>query len=70
MANAVLAVQNILRLIRNNECFSLIYVVYLVNMFLNTVITPGTAVVMITAGTPDLFFESLGWLIGYLNSFS
>ncbi|GFS00558.1 chitin synthase [Elysia marginata] len=55
MANAVLAVQNIIKLIRNNECFSLMYVVYLVNMFLNTVITPGTAVVMITAGLELVF---------------
>ncbi|GFO08503.1 chitin synthase [Plakobranchus ocellatus] len=55
MANAVLAVQNILRLVRNNECFSLVYVVYLVNMFLNTVITPGTAIVMITAGLELVF---------------
>ncbi|XP_035824644.1 uncharacterized protein LOC106011246 [Aplysia californica] len=51
MANAVLVVQNLFRLIRNNDCFSMMYVVYLVNMFLNNIITPGTAIVMITAAT-------------------
>ncbi|KAK0055220.1 chitin synthase chs-2-like isoform X2 [Biomphalaria pfeifferi] len=56
MANAILVVQNLLRLVRNNECFSLMYVIYLVNMFLNNVITPGTAIVMITAGL-ELVFE-------------
>lgn len=50
MANAILVVQNLFRLVRNNDCFSFVYVVYLVNMFLNNVITPGTAIVMITAG--------------------
>ncbi|CAL1533693.1 unnamed protein product [Lymnaea stagnalis] len=56
MANAILVVQNLIRLVRNNECFSLMYVIYLVNMFLNNVITPGTAIVMITAGL-ELVFE-------------
>ncbi|CAG5134390.1 unnamed protein product, partial [Candidula unifasciata] len=49
MANAILVVQNLFRLVRNNDCFSFVYIVYLVNMFLNNVITPGTAIVMITA---------------------
>lgn len=48
IANAILVVQNLFKLLRNNECFTLVYIVYLVNMFVNNVITPGTAIVMIT----------------------
>lgn len=56
VANALLVVQNIKRLIRNNECFTFVYVAYLLNMFLNNIITPGSAIVMITAGM-DLVFN-------------
>ena len=43
IANLILVVQNMPRLLRNNQCFSLVYVLYLLNMFLNNVITPGKA---------------------------
>nr|KAG5706142.1 hypothetical protein BaRGS_025764 [Batillaria attramentaria] len=56
IANLILVVQNMPRLLRNNECFSFVYLVYLFNMFMNNVITPGTAIVMITAGM-ELVFE-------------
>ncbi|XP_036362447.1 uncharacterized protein LOC118765089 [Octopus sinensis] len=56
IANAVLVVRNLVSLIRHNACFSACYVIYMLNMFLNNIITPGTAVVMITAGL-DLVFE-------------
>ncbi|KAK7110943.1 hypothetical protein V1264_014736 [Littorina saxatilis] len=56
IANLILVVQNMPRLLRNNQCFSLVYVLYLLNMFMNNVITPGTAIVMITAGM-DLVFD-------------
>ena len=42
IANLILVVQNMPRLLRNNQCFSLVYVLYLLNMFMNNVITPGT----------------------------
>ncbi|ESP04299.1 hypothetical protein LOTGIDRAFT_170891 [Lottia gigantea] len=55
IANALLVVQNMLSLIRNNDCFTFVYVSYLLNMFINNVITPGTAIVMITAGLELVF---------------
>ena len=55
IANAVLVVQNLWLLMRRNASFSLCYVLYMLNMFLNNIITPGTAIVMITAGL-DLVF--------------
>ncbi|XP_046333000.1 uncharacterized protein LOC124115884 [Haliotis rufescens] len=55
IANALLVVQNLVRLVRNNDCFTFVYVSYLVNMFVNNVITPGTAIVMITAGLELVF---------------
>lgn len=55
IANATLVIQNLWSLMRRNACFSLCYVLYMLNMFLNNIITPGTAIVMITAGL-DLVF--------------
>ncbi|KAK6166486.1 hypothetical protein SNE40_023162 [Patella caerulea] len=55
IANALLVVQNMISLIRNNDCFTFVYVSYLLNMFINNVITPGTAIVMITAGLELVF---------------
>ncbi|XP_076465667.1 uncharacterized protein LOC143297281 [Babylonia areolata] len=55
MANLILVVQNMPRLLRNNDCFTLVYVIYLFNMFMNNVIIPGTAIVMITAGMELVF---------------
>ncbi|XP_041365067.1 chitin synthase-like [Gigantopelta aegis] len=55
IANALLVVQNLYSLVKNNDCFTFVYVAYLLNMFVNNVITPGTAIVMITAGMELVF---------------
>ncbi|KAK7496323.1 hypothetical protein BaRGS_00012488, partial [Batillaria attramentaria] len=49
-ANSFLVFRNLPRLMRSNGCFSFMYAVYLVQLFIIVVFSPGTTVVMLTVG--------------------
>lgn len=55
VANTFLVMRRIIGLIRHNACFSIAYVLYLMQLFLITVISPGSTVIMITAGLNMIF---------------
>lgn len=48
MSNLILVFGNIRRLTQNNSTFSLIYIIYILQMFLLVILSPGTTVVFLT----------------------
>ncbi|KAK7109660.1 hypothetical protein V1264_013661 [Littorina saxatilis] len=49
-ANSFLVFRNLPRLMRSNGCFSFIYSLYLMQLFIIVIFSPGTTVVMLTVG--------------------
>ncbi|XP_050418787.1 chitin synthase chs-1 isoform X1 [Patella vulgata] len=49
-ANSLMVFRNMPQLIRSNGCFSLIYVLYLLQLFFIVFLSPGSTVVMLTVG--------------------
>ncbi|KAL8586378.1 hypothetical protein ACOMHN_022993 [Nucella lapillus] len=49
-ANSFLVFRNLPRLMRSNGCFSFMYALYLVQLFIIVIFSPGTTVVMLTVG--------------------
>ncbi|XP_036356166.1 chitin synthase chs-1-like, partial [Octopus sinensis] len=56
LANTFLVLKYLPRLVRHNACFTVIYIIYLVQLFLIVIISPGSTIILITAGL-DLLFE-------------
>ena len=55
LSNLMLVFQNIGHLARQNASFSLVYIVYLLQMFLLVVLSPATTMVVLTASLDILF---------------
>uniref|UniRef100_A0A0L8HFA0 chitin synthase n=1 Tax=Octopus bimaculoides TaxID=37653 RepID=A0A0L8HFA0_OCTBM len=55
MSNLILVFGNIRRLTQNNSTFSLIYIIYILQMFLLVMLSPGTTVVVLTISLDILF---------------
>lgn len=55
LANTFLVIRHLIQMIRMNACFSIAYVLYLMQLFFITIISPGSTVIMITAGLDMVF---------------
>lgn len=55
VSNLMLVFQNIRRLARQNDSFSLVYIIYILQMFLLVVLSPGTTMVVLAASLDILF---------------
>ncbi|CAI9728459.1 Hypothetical predicted protein [Octopus vulgaris] len=55
MSNLILVFGNIRRLTQNNSTFTLIYIIYILQMFLLVMLSPGTTVVVLTISLDILF---------------
>ncbi|XP_036362449.1 chitin synthase chs-2-like isoform X1 [Octopus sinensis] len=55
MANTFLVMRHLPRLVRHNACFTAMYIIYLVQLFLIVIISPGSTIIMITAGLDMVF---------------
>ena len=49
-ANSLMVFENLPRLVRQNACFSLVYILYLLQLFVIVFLSPGSTVVMLTVG--------------------
>ncbi|GAB1603586.1 chitin synthase chs-2-like, partial [Argonauta hians] len=55
MANTFLVMRHLLRLLRHNPCFTAMYILYLIQLFLIVIISPGSTIIMIMAGLDMVF---------------
>lgn len=55
LANTFLVFRNIIQLLRNNHCFTFMYIVYMLQLFIIILLSPGSTVIMLTAGMDMVF---------------
>ncbi|KAL5017547.1 hypothetical protein ScPMuIL_007136 [Solemya velum] len=55
LANSLLVMKNIRQLVRNNNCFSVAFSVYLLQLFFITLLAPGSTILMLAIGFDFIF---------------